>query len=178
MTWKTLLLDSGFQPVKIISWMRAIELLLSGKAEVVEEYEDIPIRSVNLTLKLPSVLRLVKTYKRRKDKVKFSRFNVFYRDDWTCQYCGEKKKTEELTFDHVIPRSRKTADSGKSWENIVTACYRCNYKKANRTPSEANMKLLRQPVKPLWTPQLVLKLKGSEPESWMSYIYWHIPMNE
>lgn len=176
MTWKTLLLDSGFQPVKIISWMRAIELLLAGKAEVVEEYDDIPIRSVNFSLKLPSILRLVKTYKKRKEKVKFSRYNVFYRDDWTCQYCGEKKKTEELTFDHVIPKSRRTPDSGKSWENIVTACWRCNHKKGSKTPDEARMTLLKKPQKPSWTPQLVIRLKGSEPESWLSYIYWHVPL--
>jgi 5-methylcytosine-specific restriction endonuclease McrA len=177
-SWRTLLLDSGYQPIKIISWMRAVELLLSGKAEVVEEYEDIPIRSARLTLQLPSVLKLVKSFKRRKQKVKFSRYNVFYRDNWTCQYCGEKKKTEELTFDHVIPRSRKTPESGKSWENIVTACWRCNHKKGSQTPEEAGLRLLHRPGKPTWTPQLVLRLKGNEPESWLSYMYWHMPLEE
>lgn len=175
-TWKTLLLDAGYKPLKIINWMKAIELLLSGKAEIVEVYNDIPIRSTNLTLQLPSILRLVKSFKKQKEKVKFSRYNVFYRDEWTCQYCYEKKKTEELTFDHVIPKSRRTPDSGKSWENIVTACWKCNGKKGNKTPDEAGMKLLKKPVKPSWTPQLIIKLKGTEPESWLSYIYWHVPL--
>jgi len=174
--FKTLLLDASYQPINIISWMKAIELLLAGKVEVVDEYSDVPIRSPNLTLKLPSILRLVKNLKKNKEKVNFSRYNVFYRDNWTCQYCYEKKKTEELTFDHVIPKSRKTPDSGKTWENIVAACWRCNGKKGNRTPEESGMVLLKKPEKPKWTPKLVLRLNGNEPESWMSYVYWHVSL--
>lgn len=174
MSWKTLLLDSGYQPIRVISWMRAIELLLSGKAEIVEEYADIPIRSASLTLNLPSVLRLVKNFtRRRKHQAKFSRYNVFFRDNWTCQYCGDRFKTQELTFDHVVPRSRRTPDAVTSWENIVACCYECNHKKGGRTPEEAHMQLIKKPVKPEWTPRLTLRLKGTLPESWLNYIYWH-----
>lgn len=170
----TLLLDRGYQPLKIISWMKAIELLLSGKAEIVEEYEDVTIRSVSLEINLPSILRLVKNFSRRKrQQAKFSRYNVFYRDNWTCQYCGDKFKSEDLTFDHVVPRSKRTPEAITSWENIVSCCYACNGKKGGRTPQEARMQLLKKPVKPEWTPKWTIKLKGDMPESWMSYLYWH-----
>lgn len=174
MAWKTLLLDNSYQPINIIGWVRAVELLLAGKAEIVEEYDDIPIRSMKLEIKLPSILKLIKNHGRRKRKqVNFSRFNVFLRDQWTCQYCGDKFKTEDLTYDHVIPRSRKTEDSGTCWTNIVTACRDCNHKKGGRTPEEARMKLLKKPIQPEWTPKMTLRLKGNEPKSWLDYIYWH-----
>lgn len=174
MAWKTLLLDNGYQPLQVIDWMKAVELLLSGKAEIVEEYEDIPIRSAYLSLKLPSVLRLINPFTRRKRRqAKFSRYNVFYRDNWMCQYCGNKFRSDKLTFDHVIPRSKRTPEAITSWENIATCCYKCNHKKGGRTPEEAGMKLIKKPVKPEWTPQLTLRLKGNEPEIWLNYIYWH-----
>jgi len=175
MNWKCLVLDPGYQPIDIVSWTKALELLFSGKAQVVEEYEDVPIRSQRLTLKLPSVLRLFKSYTRRKH-VKFSRANIFWRDKFCCQYCGQKKPSTDLTFDHVIPKCRRTADSYKSWENIVTACVPCNRRKAGRTPEEAGMKLLRHPVKPMWTPQMTIRLKTTDPEAWRSYIYWNVEL--
>ena len=178
MTWKTLLLDNSYQPIQVISWMRAMELLLSGKAEIVEEYEDITIHSQSAAWNLPSVLKLINPFKRHKRRVKFSRYNVFYRDNWTCQYCAGKFTTEKLTFDHVIPKSRRTPESQKSWENIVTCCFKCNHKKANRTPDEAHMKLVKKPAKPEWTPQLTIRIKNNMPESWASYIYWHTELIE
>lgn len=175
MSWKTLVLDKSYQPVEIISWTEAITLLVLGKAEIVEEYEDVEIRSARLTFKLPSILRLLKSFKQRK-AVKFSRYNIFYRDKWKCQYCGDKKKSEDLTFDHVIPKSRKTPDSHKTWENIVAACISCNRRKGGRTPQEAGMKLLKKPVKPDWSPSMTIRLKENDPESWRNYIYWHVEL--
>ena len=169
---KTLLLDSGYQPLRVISWMRAIELLLSGKAELVEEYENIPIRSQKMTLNLPSVLRLIKSFKRRqKMEPKFSRYNIYFRDNWTCQYCAEEFESEKLTFDHVHPVSR---GGGTTWENIVAACHSCNRKKGGRTPEEAHMRLLKKPVPLKKSPSWVLRLNtDSVPEEWLSYLYWH-----
>lgn len=175
MSFKCLVLDPGYMPIDVVDWMKALELLFSGKAQVVEEYEDVPIRSQKLSLRLPSVLRLLKSYTRRKH-VKFSRSNIFWRDKFCCQYCGIKKGSNELTFDHVIPKCRRTEESFKSWENIVAACIPCNRRKAGRTPEEAGMRLLKRPVKPHWSPQMTIRLKTTDPEAWRSYIYWNIEL--
>lgn len=175
MQWKTLLLDIGYQPVDIIGWRRAMELLIAGKAEIVDEYEDVSVNSVNKSFKLPSILRLIRSVAFRRRKISFSRYNIFLRDNWTCQYCGSKHKSEDLTFDHVIPKSR---NSGKTWTNIVTACVPCNRKKANRTPKEAKMPLLKPPKEPRWTPQLTIRLKSDDPEEWRTYVYWYAELKE
>lgn len=171
---RVLLLDCSYTPVNIIAWQEAMVLLLQGKAEVVEEY-DFEVRSVDSSWRLPSILKLHKYYRKRRH-IKFSRLNVFYRDGWTCQYCGRKEATENLTFDHVIPRSRRTVESHRSWTNIVTACFPCNQKKANRTPREAGMKLLREPEKPQWTPAMTIRLKDSDPRCWRDFLYWNIEL--
>lgn len=148
-------------------------LVFSDKAQVLEESEK-TVRSASATWKLPSVIRQNGRFKRKGD-VQFSRTNIYMRDSWTCQYCSKKKSARELTFDHVVPR----AQGGKtSWTNIVTACKRCNDVKAARTPAQAGMKLLVEPMKPKWLPQqMVLKVKVI-PKEWEPYIdmesynYW------
>ena len=159
--------------MKVIGWQRAIYLVFSGKAEVVEESEGV-LRSATQTWKMPSVIRQLVKFKRKGD-VQFSRINIYMRDAWTCQYCGKKKSTRELTFDHVLPRSH----GGKTnWTNIVTACKRCNDRKADKTPEQAGMKLVRVPEKPKWLPQqMVIRMKAI-PKEWEPYIdmksflYW------
>lgn len=169
MSWKVLILDVSYQPVDVMSWQDAITLLLKGGVEVLEEYDDVTIRSERLSFSLPSVLRLLKKVSRRKS-VQFSRFNIFNRDNWTCQYCGKKKRSEDLNLDHVVP----IAQGGiKSWENIVTACIPCNSRKAARTPEQAGLRLRKTPVKPNWTPQLTIRITEKDPESWRNWIYWH-----
>lgn len=168
-----LLLDNTYEPLKIISWMRAMTLIVTGDAEIVEESEH-SIRSAHSEWKLPSVIRQLKKF-RRSGKVQFSRINIYMRDAWTCQYCQERKQTKELTFDHVLPR----AQGGKTvWNNIVTACRPCNSEKDDRTPEQANMKLLRKPEEPKWLPaQMVIKM-NKIPKKWEPYIdmrsllYW------
>jgi 5-methylcytosine-specific restriction endonuclease McrA len=168
-----LLLDSTYEPLKVISWMKAITLVFSGKAEVVEE-SDSEIRSATSSYKMPSVIRQLARFK-RKGEVQFSRINIYLRDAWTCQYCGERKKTQELTFDHVVPR----AQGGKTtWTNIVTACRPCNHGKEDKTPVQAKMKLMKQPEKPKWLPaQMVIRLRKM-PKEWEPYLdmrsvlYW------
>ncbi|RLB41283.1 MAG: HNH endonuclease [Deltaproteobacteria bacterium] len=170
-----LLLNITYEPLRIINWKKAITLLLLGKVEVLEEYGR-EIRSVSFTIKLPSVVRLLRLVKRPKSPVKFSRQNIYARDKYRCQYCGQKFSSEELTYDHVIPRSR----GGKTeWENIVTCCVDCNRRKGGRTPSEAGMRLIKKPEKPTWVPALRITIGFREvPQSWRDYLYWNVELLE
>lgn len=174
-TLRTLVLSQGYEPIKVISWQRAIALLSLGKIEVIEEY-DHNIRSVSLVIKVPAVVRLLKGFLRHKNKVKFSRVNIFARDKWSCQYCGMKGKLADLTYDHVLPRSQ----GGKTeWSNIATACYGCNEKKRDRTPEQAKMRLRTQPVRPSWVPVMVVKVsQTSAPDAWRDYMYWTDELDE
>ncbi len=166
---RTLLLSQGYEAIEIISWQRAITLLALSKVEVVDEY-DAQVRAVSLTMQIPSIVRLRKAFPRRPKHVKFSRVNIYARDGYRCQYCGDKCKTDELTYDHVIPRSKGGLTT---WENIVSACYICNRDKANRTPSEARMKLLSTPVRPSWMPAVQIRVSASSmPDAWRDYVYW------
>ncbi len=136
---KVLVLNASYEPLNITSWRRAIVLLLKDKAEQVEHngrcvYGEIP---------LPTVIRLRHYVSVPYKEIPLTRRNVLYRDEHRCQYCG--CSGEDLTIDHVIPRSR---GGGDSWENVVSACVRCNVKKGSRTPKEAGMPLLRTPRRP------------------------------
>lgn len=102
---RTLVLSQGYEPVKIVSWQRAITLLFLGKVEVIEEY-DRNIKSTSMVIKIPAVVRLLGAFRRHKKPVKFSRVNIYARDHYKCQYCGKKASLTELTYDHVVPRSR------------------------------------------------------------------------
>lgn len=166
---QTLLLNITYEPLRIISWKRAITLLSMGKVEVVEEY-DREIRSITFSLKLPAVVRMLYHVKGGKQKVKFSRANIYVRDKYTCQYCGERKPIEELTYDHIMPKAR---GGTTCWENIVTACHDCNLRKGGRTPREVGMHLLKKPIRPEWLPviNLTIHLKNP-PDSWLTYLYW------
>jgi 5-methylcytosine-specific restriction endonuclease McrA len=164
---RTLLLNPWMAPHKIISWERAVVLLVLDKVDVLEEY-DVEIRSLTWALRTPAVVRLKKAIGGNKHAVRFSRINVYTRDGFRCQYCGERKGMRELNYDHVIPRVKggKTA-----WENIVTSCYACNDRKGSRTPSEAGMTLLRKPFRPSSLPVTpVLSVTRSEmPQVWLPY---------
>ena len=168
-TLRTLVLSQGYEPIKVISWQRAIALLSLGKIEVIEEY-DHSIRSVSLVIKAPAVVRLLTAFRRHKNKVKFSRVNIFARDKYSCQYCGVKGKLSELTYDHVVPR----AQGGKTeWKNIATCCYDCNSRKRDRTPEQAKMRLRSQPSQPTWVPVMTVQVsQTSAPDAWRDYMYW------
>jgi len=136
---KVLVLNASYEPLNITSWRRAVVLIIKGKAERVEHngklvYADFP---------LPTVIRLRHYVRVPYKDIPLTRRNLLQRDNHTCQYC--RYSGDGLTLDHVIPRSR---GGGDSWENMVTACVRCNVKKGSRTPREANMPLLSQPRKP------------------------------
>ncbi|HEY5907466.1 MAG TPA: HNH endonuclease, partial [Vicinamibacteria bacterium] len=136
----TLVLNATYEPLRIVSWQKAITLLFQGKVEVLAHY-DREIRGVTVRVKLPSVLRLLRHVRMKRPfaEVPFSRPNVYARDDYRCQYCGDRFPTSELTFDHVIPVARA---GHKGWDNIVTCCVACNRKKGDRTPEQAGMKLV------------------------------------
>jgi 5-methylcytosine-specific restriction endonuclease McrA len=171
----TLVLTAGYEPIKVVSWQRAITLLTLGKVEVLEEY-DHDIRSQTLVFKMPAVVRLLRVFRRHKQRVKFSRVNIYARDKYRCQYCGEKLPIAELTYDHVLPRAR----GGKTtWENIVAACTPCNARKGSRTPDEAGMRLITQPVRPTWVPAMTLRLsRHTAPEAWRDYLYWTAELDD
>jgi len=174
---QTLLLNATYEPLKVVHWQKAVTLLCQGKVEVISVY-DREVRSVSLSFKLPSVIRLLRyiSIKRRFDYVPFSRANIYSRDDFTCQYCGEEFPPGELTFDHVVP----VAQGGrKDWENIVTCCIGCNRRKGGRTPEEAGMRLVRLPRRPAKAPaiRITIGLRNA-PESWRDYLYWNIELDD
>ena len=160
-------LNATYEPMSIISWQDAVSLWFKDRVEIVEEYEDFDITSVSFTMKCPAVIRLVNYVRGDVRKSKYSRFSVFCRDNFTCQYCGDQPGALKLNLDHVLPSSR----GGKtSWENIVTSCIPCNAKKDDKTPKEAGMKLKRQPYKPEITPFKFRVTIPKHPEAWSAYI--------
>jgi len=167
---QTLILNASFEPLQIVSWQRALQLMFQGKVEVIEE-SDREVRTVSLTLKVPSVLRLIQYIPLRKKKkiIRFSRENVFLRDQYQCQYCGEKSLKTQLTLDHVIP---VVQGGKKTWENIVTSCKTCNQRKGGRTPQQAKMKLIRDAKEPLWLGRMSIfrfELRMT-PDKWKIYL--------
>ena len=170
----TLILNATYEPLQIVSWKKALRMLFQDKVEVVAEY-DREIRSVTVAVKLPSVLRLLHyvKVKRHHHRVKFTRANLYARDGYRCQYCGQKHSSSSLTYDHVIP----VAMGGqKNWENIVTCCVSCNRRKGNRTPEESGLKLLKKPKAPSGFPYKILFhfQQSKAPESWKSYVFWNV----
>jgi 5-methylcytosine-specific restriction endonuclease McrA len=141
---KTLKLDSTYRPVGVIDCIEALVMCIVGKATAVEEYED-EISSPSITFKLPSVIVLKTVVKFISTGIRPSRNNILWRDKNQCQYCGVIEAPRDMTIDHVTPRSR---GGENTWTNLVTCCKRCNQKKGNRTPEEANMSLLNKPIKP------------------------------
>lgn len=164
--YRTLLLDSSFRPIKVISWQRAVELTyIQDKVMVVEEY-DRKVRSPNCEFTLPAVIALKQYLRYRPLRVRYSKRNVFLRDGHQCLYCGAQIPKSALTLDHVFPRSR----GGRStWENSATACESCNHRKGDKTPEEARMPLLAKPSRPDASVRGFL-LTSDTPEEWKSYI--------
>ncbi len=161
-----LVLNASYEPLHVVSVRRAVVLLLSDKAQLVEAAEA-QLRSQHLTLPRPLVIRLV-TYIRipRHWRLPVSRRGVFARDGYTCQYCGSQPGKSLLTIDHVVPRSQ---GGEKSWENLVTACAPCNRRKGGRHPQEANMRLSSRPSMPRYVALAVVE-SGVRHEAWRKYL--------
>jgi 5-methylcytosine-specific restriction endonuclease McrA len=151
---QVLVLDQGYAPHRVVHWQRAICLLFGGKVEVLEEYDEV-IRSPSLVIRMPAVVRLLTSTRRRPRVVRFSRFNVLLRDNFVCQYCGRRPHVRDLTVDHVMPRAK---GGTTRWNNVVAACRECNHHKGSRTPEEARMQLLRSPHEPRSLPSMTERL--------------------
>lgn len=165
---RALLLNSTYEPMKVVSWQKALVLWFQDKVDIIE-YHSVYVRSAKMQFRVPSILRL-KSYVRQKNltRVRFCRENVYLRDDYTCQYCGKRTHLKELTLDHVIPASKAGL---KNWTNVVAACRPCNQRKANRTPSGAGMPLLAEPRAPSWLPSPELDpARNAFPEDWIVYL--------
>lgn len=161
-----LVLDVDFRPLRVEDWKKVITDEFLGKVQVIEYSRDRTIRGVQREYPMPSVVRVLTRFRRDRQAIKFSRLNIYSRDAFTCQYCWKQLPTEDLTFDHVIPRSK----GGKTiWANIVTCCVDCNAEKANRTPEEASMRLTRKPNKPRWLPTITVEMNRNIPEEWRPY---------
>ncbi len=174
---QTLLLNATYEPLRVVHWQKAITLWCQGKVEVVAHY-DREVRSVSFSIKLPSVIRLLRRIRVRRvaEYVPFSRANIYARDSHACQYCGDSFSTSDLTFDHVVP----VAHGGrKDWENIVTCCISCNRRKGGRTPEQAGMRLIRHPRRPEKMPVFHIKFSlPNAPQSWRDYVYWNVELEE
>lgn len=165
----TLLLNAGFEPLRIVSWQRAFVLVFQDKVEILEEYKD-AVRTISVAYRIPAVIKLRRwvNLKRQSPIVRFSRANVYARDEHRCQYCYKKFPERELTLDHVKPVVR---GGRKTWENIVTACIKCNQRKGHRTPEEAGLAMLNPPVVPRWVPGMMDSIRTRvAPEIWVPYL--------
>ena len=148
MNARTLVLAPWYFPHTVIGWKHAVMLYCLGKVEVVESYTS-EVGSPSTSIKTPAVVRLLEKISTTKRGVKFSRINVYLRDNFTCGHCGHKLPMSQLTYDHVLPRARGGLTR---WDNIVTACYVCNAKKGARTPVDSGMQPNREPFQPLSLP--------------------------
>ncbi len=188
-----LVLNRLYMAVQVISVRRALGMLYKGDAEVVHvqeegyfesftfdrwlerslermgcwEPEDDVLRSVRFELEAPRIIRLMSFDKLPRQWIKFNRRNLFARDGNRCQYCGKKYAPNELSMDHVVPRSR---GGPATWENIVTACLRCNVRKGGRTPQAAGMPLAKQPERPRTSPLLSTRLSNRKYHSWKVFL--------
>jgi 5-methylcytosine-specific restriction endonuclease McrA len=172
---QTLVLNATYEPIKVVDWQRAITLWCLGKVEIIDTH-DREVRSVSMSFKLPSIVRLLHFVKlRKRPTVPFTRANIYARDNYTCQYCDTQFSSEKLTFDHVVPAAQ---GGQRSWTNIVTACEPCNRKKGGRTPGEAGMALTHPPRRPLMLPQTTVRVTigVKTPESWFDYLYWNVEL--
>lgn len=163
----TLVLNLSYEPIRLIHWEKAVVLFFSGKVEIVSYYNH-PLRSMSLNMEIPAVVRNMK-YHKVGDRIDLTRSNIYARDSYTCQYCNTKLDEKLLTIDHIIPKSR---GGQTTWQNLVTSCQTCNFGKANRTPTEAGIKLIRKPTKPTWIPALLIATMNRKqiPEQWLPWI--------
>ena len=191
-----LVLNRSWIAVNVASVRRAISLLYQGLAQVVSADDFTTydfdswralsqacrdgrfVHTVNYRLRVPEVilLKFFNGFYRR--EVRFSRRNIFERDQNTCQYCGRVFPRQELTIDHVVPRSRGGRDC---WENVVLACVRCNVRKGQRLPREAGMRLIRPPRKPNWVPHISFQCHTGMKPSWQRFVdiaYWDLELDQ
>ncbi len=161
----------SYYPLSLWPWQTAIKAIFLDRVDVIETYER-QVHSPTVQMKIPSVIAL-KQYVKPSEYPAFTRFNLFLRDRFHCQYCGSP---HQLTFDHVVPRRL----GGKTtWQNVATACAPCNMRKGGRTPAQANMRLMVPPIRPTsW--QLQERGRAFPPnylhDSWHDWLYWDVEL--
>ena len=161
-----LILNSSFEAISIREGRRALVLVLKGAATVLEEYDSFVWKN----MRMPSVIRLNKFRNVPRPRHEVTRRGIFQRDSHTCQYCGQKPAVAKLTLDHVLPESR---GGRKTWENLVTACVRCNHRKADATPEEAGMRLLSVPrAVSVHTTRWLMRNMGEKDPKWQRYLFY------
>lgn len=166
---RVLVLNSSFEAINICTAKRALKLLLMEKADVVEGGDD-RVHSAKMNLPLPEVIRLRNFVHLPYRPIPYSRKNILLRDDFSCQYCGDRFTPDELTLDHVRPLSRGGSDD---WNNVVAACKECNHKKGNHLPSEIGMRLIHRPQKPTLPTFLhLVRLMGGKRQVWRKYLFY------
>ncbi len=194
-----LVLNRLWQAVNICTARRALTLLFEGRAQVVYEDDqgafqtfdfgqwrsfsqntpsEPQVGTVSFRIGIPKVILLAVFDRFPKKEVKFTRHNIFERDKNTCQYCGKTLDRSELNLDHVVPRDQ---GGPTNWENIVCSCIPCNTRKANRTPREASMRLIREPTRPKWRPFMQVNLRTVAHSSWKHFLdvaYWNVELGE
>ena len=172
-----LVLNADYQPLSyfplsVWPWQGALKAVYLDRVDIVVEYDRV-VRSPSTTFRLPSVVCL-RRYVQPAARTAFTRFNLFLRDEFCCQYCGAEG---EMTFDHVQPRSR----GGRTeWGNVVAACTKCNLRKGNRTAAEARMHLARPAVQP--TTHSLKEIGRKFPpnylhQSWADFLYWDVELD-
>jgi 5-methylcytosine-specific restriction endonuclease McrA len=161
-----LVLNASYEPISICQVRRALTLLVKGAAAVEESHDVLVWRN----MRMPSVIRLSRYRAVPHKRHVVTRRNIFSRDRNACQYCGVVFSTAKLTLDHVLPRSRGGRDT---WENLVTCCASCNHRKADRTPDEARMALIRMPrAVNVHTTRSLMRTRGEDFPSWRKYLYF------
>ncbi|HEY7725492.1 MAG TPA: HNH endonuclease [Anaeromyxobacteraceae bacterium] len=187
-----LVLNRVYQPVHVTSVRRAFSLLYQGAAKAVDEEFQLfdfeswsalaaaahhdAVCTVGRRIRVPRVIVLLVYERLPKARVRFSRFNIYARDENTCQYCGRRFARGDLNLDHVVPRSR---GGSTTWENVVCSCVGCNLRKGGRTPVEAGMHLLRPPGRPRWTPMFRSAARRALHREWRPFLslvdaaYWN-----
>jgi 5-methylcytosine-specific restriction endonuclease McrA len=195
---RVLVLNRLWQAVNCCSVERAMTLLFTGNAQVVyedggtfntysfrewcdfsdgHEGSDV-VRTISFRIRIPKIIVLLVFDRFPRKDVKFTRQNVFLRDKNICQYCGRKFDTCDLNLDHVVPKHQ---GGQTTWTNIVCSCLKCNSRKANRTPAQAGMHLVKQPKKPHWRPFIGLTFSKTADHSWRHFVdlaYWNVELGE
>ena len=178
-----LVLNRSYLPIHVTSVRRAFTLIYHGTALAVNgEYETFDFDSWRLQssageervgtpsgdIRVPRVI-VLRSYDRVPQRhVRYSRLNIFARDKFTCQYCGDKPPRAQLNLDHVIPRA---LGGRTTWENVVCSCVECNRRKGGRTPAQARLRLLRRPVRPRWTPMMHHIGASARHEEWKPFLH-------
>ncbi len=188
-----LLLNSDFSPICVIDWKKAIvwhvkyNNSFKYSIQIIESYDDYILCANGSNIPVPAVARTTKYYRVHHNKfdLKLSRRNLFTRDNYCCQYCGKYLLKNQLTYDHIIPKSKfKESKMATTWDNVVTACRKCNCKKGNKTPKESGLSLLKQPECPKFSPKYlpwhdqVTNIVYESRTIWDKYIERYLTTNE